>query len=136
LLSDVEPGTIVALTFTRKAASEMLSRLHERIESLATNDQQQLDEVLIQAGITPDPAIRLKAQQQFEKLLHAEYPVRISTFHSFCQDLLLRFPLEAEVPPAFDLLNSSSSIQEEAWEALYQQAESDAGSAINKALKN
>ncbi len=135
LLSDIEPGNIVALTFTRKAASEMLSRLHERIESLATNDHQQLDEVLTQAGITPSAAMRRKAQQQFEQLLHAEYPVRISTFHSFCQDLLLRFPLEAEVPPAFDLLNSSHKIQAEAWEALYQKAETRTGSKINGAMQ-
>ncbi|MDH5765431.1 MAG: UvrD-helicase domain-containing protein [Gammaproteobacteria bacterium] len=43
LLDDAEPGGIMALTFTRKAAGEMQQRLFERLFAMATADDDSLD---------------------------------------------------------------------------------------------
>jgi ATP-dependent helicase/nuclease subunit A len=54
--------------------------------------------------------------------MHSLYPIRIQTFHSFCQDILARFPLEADVPPGFDLLEDTSLLEQQAWQALFSEA--------------
>ena len=50
LLTDAEPGSILALTFTRKAAAEMQIRLQQRLYQMATADDNELSELLKQFG--------------------------------------------------------------------------------------
>jgi len=122
LIAGAEPGNIVALTFTRKAAGEMQIRLNQRLFDMATADEKELENLLQMIGCSSDQHNKTIAAGLYEKLMHSLYPIRIQTFHSFCQDILSRFPLEAEIPPGFDLIEDTSLLERQAWQALFDRA--------------
>jgi len=134
LLAGHQPGGILAVTFTRKAAAEMESRLIERLHEYVTLDDAELDAALEMIGTTPTEALRERARTLYESLLFAEQPIRITTFHAFCQEILRNFPLEADVPPGFELLESSGLLEDEAWAALYDEASRNPDALLAKAL--
>jgi ATP-dependent helicase/nuclease subunit A len=122
LIDGAEPGNIIALTFTRKAAGEMQIRLNERLFTMATADDRELQQLLQLIGCDHDQQTKKTAAGLYEKLMHSLYPVRIQTFHSFCQDILSRFPLEANIPPGFDLIEDSSLLERQALQMLFDEA--------------
>lgn len=122
LLHDAEPGSILALTFTRKAAGEMQVRLTDRLRELALADDEQLARILTELGETATPALMQRARLLYEQCLFSDYPVRTMTFHSFCQDILARFPVEANLPPDFELVESTALLIEQSLQQLYSQA--------------
>ena len=99
LLAGAAPENILAVTFTRKAAAEMLQRLNERLAQLASGSDEEVDASLRAMGETPADALRERARRLYENLLFAPHALRATTFHAFCQEILQRFPVEAEVPP-------------------------------------
>ncbi|WJW74753.1 UvrD-helicase domain-containing protein [Thiohalobacter sp. IOR34] len=135
LLAGSRPGGILAVTFTRKAATEMLQRLNERLAELAAADDSHLDALLAQIGLQADPGLRERARGLYEQHLFCDQPLRATTFHAFCQSLLQRFPLEAGVPPDFELADNESELREAAWEALYAEASADPEGTTARALE-
>lgn len=87
LLEGYDVRRIVAMTFTRKAAAEMLDRVARRLEQLFARAQN-AEELLFLRTVR-------------ERLVNAQ----ISTFHSYCSSLLRRFPIEAGIPPVFGELS-------------------------------
>lgn len=86
---DVEPQKIVAITFTKKAASEMLTKIVKKLE---------------QAIYEETDFSELKRLRQIrETLTYA----RVSTIHSFCSSILRDFPIEANLSPYFYELSNS-----------------------------
>jgi ATP-dependent helicase/nuclease subunit A len=134
LINGAEPGNIIALTFTRKAAGEMQIRLNERLFEMATATGEDLTSLLQLTGCKPDEKTKAAASGLYEKLMHSLYPVRIQTFHSFCQDILSRFPLEADIPPAFDLIEDSSLLERQAGHALFDEAQQTSNTRLNNEL--
>ncbi|MCR4300447.1 MAG: UvrD-helicase domain-containing protein, partial [Sulfuricaulis sp.] len=122
LLEGSEPGAILAITFTRKAASEIHERVTERLLALAGCDEETLPRLLTEIGAKTDSANREAARHLYEKHLSALHGLRTTTFHAFCQEILRRFPLEAEVPPGFELLETTAELEETAWLALDRMA--------------
>ncbi len=122
LLSDTPPETILAITFTRKAATEMQQRITERLHELLTLTPDSLNKALQVIGVIPSNSMMLKAQTLYERLLRCKQPLRITTFHAFCQEILRRFPLEADVPPGFKILDSSGLLEKRALDALFSEA--------------
>ena len=49
------------------------------------------------------------ARRLFAQALETPGGLKIQTIHSFCQYLLARFPLEADVPAAFDVLDDATA---------------------------
>ncbi|MFO7592745.1 MAG: UvrD-helicase domain-containing protein [Pseudomonadota bacterium] len=138
LLSGAKPDAILAITFTRKAAAEMQSRLSERLLSLASVSDAELTRCLEDMDVSPDKTTLANARQLFETLLQNRYQVRTTTFHAFCQEILRRFPFEADVPPGFELLESGGEQLQGAHDALLTEAgnrpEGDLASALQHLL--
>lgn len=135
LLQGIKPDAILAITFTRKAAAEMQARLLERIYQLAAADADALRESLRDLELdASDPALQARARDLYERLLYAPRPVQTTTFHAFCQDLLRRFPLEADVPPGFELVEQTAALMEQAREALLVDAARDPRQPVAEAL--
>ncbi|MDZ7802578.1 UvrD-helicase domain-containing protein [Thiohalophilus sp.] len=135
LLEGAEPGSILAITFTRKAAAEMQQRLLQRLQQLALCGEADLDKQLHSLDLVPDADLRRQARQLYQRLLRTPHGVRTTTFHAFCQELLRRFPLEADVPPGFELLERTAALLDEAREALMVGAAREPDSDVAGALQ-
>jgi ATP-dependent helicase/nuclease subunit A len=122
LLAGADPAGILAITFTRKAAAEMQTRLAARLLGFAHANEASLVEQLGQIGAPSDRQTLVRARQLYEQLLQNPHPIKSATFHAFCQDILRRFPLEAGVAPGFELAESTAELQMEAWDALCAEA--------------
>jgi len=135
LLTGADSGNILAITFTRKAANEMQTRLLERLYELATCNEDNLKKTLNELELEQSPELITIARSLYEKILRSEAPVKTSTFHAFCQELLRRFPMEANVSPGFDLLDKTALLYDEAWDALMAEANSEKSSALAQSLQ-
>jgi ATP-dependent helicase/nuclease subunit A len=135
LLAGARPDAILAITFTRKAAAEMQSRLAERLRQLAAADAEELAERLHELDIPADASMQDRARRLYETLLQQRQSVRTTTFHAFCQEILLRFPLEADVPPGFGLLESTGELRDAAWQAMLAQASQAPDGQLAQALQ-
>jgi ATP-dependent helicase/nuclease subunit A len=133
LLAGARPDSILAVTFTRKAAAEMQQRVTERLYALMCADEAGLDEMLEQSGILPESNTRTRARQLYEENLFNPYTLRATTFHAFCQELLQRFPLEAGIAPGFELSEATGLLEQQARDALVNES-SHKGLPINQAL--
>lgn len=135
LLSGAQADSIIAITFTRKAAAEMQTRLSQRLLELATCEEQVLIQLLQQLGADTRTESLKQARNLYEQLLHATEPIRISTFHAFCQDILRRFPLEADVPPGFTLSETTADLETMAWDSLVAEATQAPDQPLAKSLE-
>jgi ATP-dependent helicase/nuclease subunit A len=122
LMEGTAPDAILAITFTRKAAAEMAARLRQRLYDLARADDSERARLLKEMDVEPTAEHLRTAALLYERHLFDMRQVRVTTFHAFCQELLRRFPLEADVPAGFDVLEAPRQLQEEAWGALEDEA--------------
>ncbi len=134
LLDGVRPDAILAITFTRKAAAEMQTRLNERLYELACADDKDQSDLLHMMGAPSDPETRRRARGLYEGILSARQPVRTTTFHAFCQEVLRRFPLEADVPPGFELIERTGELERAAWAHLMAEATAEPDGTIGRDL--
>lgn len=94
LLEGVDVRSIVAITFTRKAAGEMRIRVATRLEQEYNNMLEKGDE---------------RATSRIRKLRERLNIAQISTIHSFCAGLLRNYPVEAKVNPLFAIIDEFDS---------------------------
>jgi ATP-dependent helicase/nuclease subunit A len=105
MLAGARPERIQCLTFTKAAAAEMALRLQRVLGRWVTLDPESLARELAAIGVEPTPEHVQKARELFAEVLDLPGGMRIGTIHAFCQSLLRRFPLEAELSPHFELVD-------------------------------
>ncbi len=100
------PNRILCLTFTKAAANEMAVRINKTLSRWAVMDLDKLKHVLADLlGSSPSEEQLTIAQRLFADVIDCPGGLQIMTIHSFCQSILGRFPLEADLPPNFTLLD-------------------------------
>ncbi|HYR93587.1 MAG TPA: UvrD-helicase domain-containing protein [Methylomirabilota bacterium] len=87
LRAGVDPSNILAMTFTRKAATEMRERIIASLRAAAARGD--------------IPAAR------WRELRDRIDDITISTIDAFCLSLLREFPLEADLDPGFDIADET-----------------------------
>ena len=142
LLAGAAPGSILAITFTRKAAQEMQARLHTLLHDLAVKDDATALKLLQERGLSAT-----EAQQQlgaarllYEQVLTAQPPLKVETFHGWFWQVLRRAPWRLEAAaravsedpntwgqaltptPQATLLEQTESLEQEAWQGFLQRA--------------
>ncbi len=109
LLAGCEPGRILALTFTRVAAADMKLRMTGELAAWAAVEDQQLHDRLFRLlGRRPEPEQLRHARALFARVLDDPTGLNVQTIHGFCQSVLARFPLEATIPPDFQLIEGEA----------------------------
>ncbi|MGH7008106.1 MAG: double-strand break repair helicase AddA [Stellaceae bacterium] len=112
LLAGNEPARILCLTFTKAAAAEMAIRVGTELSDWATMPDTDLrDKLKDLAGGDVDVDQLDRARQLFARVLDAPGGMNIETIHAFCQSLLRRFPLEARIPPHFQVMEERSTAE-------------------------
>ena len=110
LLAGIDPSRILCLTYTKAAASEMKNRVFERLAAWATLPAGQLAAEI--AGLTGMPAphgLVAHARTLFARALETPGGLKIQTIHAFCEALLHRFPLEANIAGHFEMLDETGA---------------------------
>ena len=119
-IAKITPYEIVAMTFTRKAAGEMLKKVVDKIEKLKTDS----------------PTTDQKNLSAYAKIRNDLNAARISTIHSFASSLLRDFAVEANVNPNFIELTDSNKhrIKNEAFEYVITKIYQEPNNELHKPL--
>lgn len=105
LLSGIKPSKILCITFTNTGAVTMKNRINDKLAEWAVFSDSKLEEEIVKLEGNED---KLKekikiARTLFAKILDHSNDFKILTIHSFCQQIIKRFPLEAGIVPSFQI---------------------------------
>ena len=106
LLEGSKPSAFLCITYTKAAAAEMQRRLFERLGGWCVADDATLAHELKKLG-APKRRSRHARARCSRKRSKRPAACKIQTIHAFCERLLARFPLEAGVPPGFDIADEA-----------------------------
>ncbi|WP_082491087.1 double-strand break repair helicase AddA [Aureimonas sp. Leaf454] len=110
LLAGASPSKILCLTYTKAASAEMATRVFSTLSTWATAPEHELSRTLRDL-LGREPAARdlSRARRLFAEALESPGGLKIQTIHAFCEAILHQFPLEANVPGHFAVLDDAES---------------------------
>jgi len=106
LLDGVPPGRILCLTYTKAAAAHMANEVLKKLSAWVRLDDEALDAALaeIDSG-KPSIERRGRARRLFAAALETPGGLKVQTIHAFCDRVLHMFPVEAQTPAGFEVLD-------------------------------
>ncbi|GAJ46386.1 ATP-dependent helicase/nuclease subunit A [Holospora elegans E1] len=117
LLEGVRPERIVALTFTQHAGKEMTQRLYSLLEEIMRSSYRCKTVLTMCLGGPAHPHQISYAQKLWSEILDTS--LNIQTLHSFCQNILQTFSLEAGIIGNFKILDENQGVslwnQQQEW---------------------
>ncbi|RWK68577.1 double-strand break repair helicase AddA [Mesorhizobium sp.] len=106
LLRGTDPSKILCLTYTRAAAANMSNRVFSTLsEWTALGDIELAASIEALDGRQPDREAMRRARRLFAEALETPGGLKIQTIHAFCESVLHQFPLEANIPAHFEMLD-------------------------------
>jgi ATP-dependent helicase/nuclease subunit A len=127
MLAGARPSSILCLTYTKAAASEMSNRVFDRLARWTAMDDAALSKEIAEVeGKAPDRITLANARKLFARALETPGGLKIQTIHAFCEALLHQFPLEANVAGHFTVLDdkAAAALISEARRSLLTQTQS------------
>jgi ATP-dependent helicase/nuclease subunit A len=125
----VQPHEILAITFTKRAASEMRERLYQWLEAFAAADHDTLLKELnmrgvqVKKGLQPSLDMPEQLSNLYQSVLACGRQVQIRTFHSWFAALLRSAPLavlqQLELPLNYELLEDDAPARALVWRRFY-----------------
>ncbi|MDO8447574.1 MAG: UvrD-helicase domain-containing protein [Rhodoferax sp.] len=125
----VQPHEILAITFTKRAASEMRERLYKWLADFADADNETLVKelrdrgVLIENDLQPPSMLPEQLSNLYQSILASGRQVQVRTFHSWFAALLRTAPLavlqQMELPANYELLEDDAPAKALVWRRFY-----------------
>ncbi|WP_161784993.1 double-strand break repair helicase AddA [Hoeflea sp. BAL378] len=112
LLRGARPSAILCLTYTKAASAEMSNRVFRTLgEWLRLDDAALADRIADLEGGAVEPHHLVLARRLFATALETPGGLKIQTIHAFCEAVLHRFPLEANIPGHFSVLDDQKAAE-------------------------
>lgn len=137
LLNGTPPSAILCLTYTKAAAAEMSLRIFDILAKWSQMSEEALHEEISKIESAPVNSKKIAfARTLFAAALETPGGLKIQTIHAFCESLLHRFPLEANVAGHFQVLDDAAAedLQTEARSVILNQASKDPVKPVAKAV--
>ena len=113
----VEPESIVAMTFTRKAAGEFFGRILTRLAKLASGEE---EAAVYFAGMSPAVPKGVDYMALLRRVTRRMHRLRLGTLDSFFASIATCFPLELGLPANASVMDETEAnlMQEQTLDAL------------------
>ena len=141
LLDGANPDKILCLTYTKAAASEMQTRLFEKLGGWSVMHEDKLnsalDELLGETKARNADELGA-ARQLFARALETPDGLKVQTIHAFCETVLSRFPIEAGILPGFEPMEDAdvAALRGQIEEDIYAAAWADQEGSLAGAIKH
>ena len=134
----VDPQTIVAMTFTRKAAGEFFIRILRQLADLANRSQSPEHYF---ADLQPPVPADVDYLRLLRRLTRRMHRLRLGTLDSFFASVATCFPLELGLPPKAAVMDENESarvrdrVLDHLLDQLHRQADSPTRTLLTEAIK-
>ncbi len=133
LLAGAQPGEILAITFTRKAAREIEERVVDWLRLLATATDAEALHFLGERGAGDEPETLRRARSLYESVTGSPPGLAVNTFHGWFLNLVAVAPLSANLAGA-TLAEDGARRFEELWQSFARRLQRESEGEVAQAF--